>query len=518
VKIVDTREMQALEKLAVEKHRVPVLSLMEHAGESLASRVQDVLGIPGPDSRVVVLAGSGKNGGDGLVCARQLARAGFPVTVFFLAGSSVAAETRQYLSRLKKSKLTLKISRSVFPPAWSVDLSRADLVVDALLGVGLSGPLRPATAAAIAAINASPAQVMSADIPSGLNADTGEPSKPTVRADWTVTFGLPKRGLLESMAADFVGRLLVEPLNFPPVLLADPGAQRVYLDSAQAAAWLPQRAWSAHKHSVGKVLVIGGSAQYHGAPLLAAQGAAFSGAGYTALAYPKSLDAVMRAHTLEEIALPLPCSSRGALGAAALAPILKLATEYDALVLGPGLGRDPQTQNFVRRLLERLRGPRAVLADADALAALAKWRVPRSSGERPALILTPHAGEAAVLLGRTAAAVQAAREAAVHDLAGRFRAVVLLKGAHTLISSPAGRLWVNASGSPALATAGTGDVLSGCVAAWAAQQVPPLEAAGLGAFVHGVAGDLAAKNRGGLGVRARDVAERLPEAIGTLGK
>ncbi|NTV51641.1 MAG: NAD(P)H-hydrate dehydratase [Candidatus Firestonebacteria bacterium] len=516
MKIVDTPELQILEKQTVVKYGVSVLSLMERAGERLAARVQDVLGFPNTASRVVILAGGGKNGGDGLVCARYLSQARVNATVLLLSGSSLAAETRRNLARLRKTQVSVKISTGVFPQAWQKEMHQADLLVDALVGVGLQGALRPATAQAIAAINDSGARVVAADIPSGLHADTGEPAKPTVRADWTITFGWPKRGLLTYAAGDFVGRLTVEPLNFPGDLLADQTAERVFVDSARVAAWLPRRAASAHKRSAGKVLVIGGSSQYHGAPLLAAQGAAFSGCGYTAIAYPKSLDACMRAHTLEEIALPLPCTPRGALGAAALQPLLNLAAEYESVVLGPGLGREPQTQTLVRSLMKRLRGPQVLVVDADALAAISQGKPPRTTVSHPTLLLTPHAGEAGTLLGRSVATINRDREAAARDLAQRFQAVVVLKGPHTLVTAPNKPFWYNGSGSPALATAGTGDVLSGCIAAWAAQKVPAREAAALGVFVHGVAGDLAARNAWGLGVRAREVAERLPEAIGTL--
>ncbi len=515
MKIVGIKEMQAIDRAATERYGIPSLSLMEQAGEKLAAWVQDVLGFP-VDSRVAVLAGSGKNGGDGLVCARYLVKAGIDVTVLLLTGTTLAPETRHNLKRLQKLKINIRTAKGVFPHAWVDDLLNTDLVVDALLGIGLSGAPRPPFSQAIAALTAAKTRVLAVDIPSGLNADTGEPSAATVRADWTITFGLPKHGLLSAAAADYVGRLAIEPIGFPEALLSDRGAEWIYVDEAQAREWLPRRSWVAHKHSAGKVLVIGGSARYHGAPLLAALGAARSGAGFTALAYPKSLDVVLRSHMVEELAHPLPSNAQGVLGKTALAPLLKIAAEYDSLVIGPGMGRDPQTLKLVREFLEQLKGPKSVVVDADALPALVGWRITRAFSARTSLILTPHEGEAGVLLKRPVPMVVKERARSARELAQRYQAVVILKGHHSVIASPEGALWVNGSGSSALATAGTGDVLAGSIAAWVAQKVPPKEATGLGAFLNGVAGDLAGKNSYGLGVRARDVAERIPEAIGTL--
>ncbi len=516
MKIVGIKEMQAIDRAATEQFGIPALALMEQAGERLATWVQDVLGYP-VDAQVVILAGGGKNGGDGLVCARHLVKMGAQVTVLLLQGTSpLAPETRKNLKRLERLKLCIRSAKGIFPDAWIDDFLKADVVVDALLGIGLSGSTRPPFSHAIAALTASRVRVLSADIPSGLNADTGEPSPATVRADWTITFGLPKRGLLTAAAADYVGRLAVEPLGFPLDLLTERGAELIFVDEEHACDWMPRRSWVTHKRSAGKVLVIGGSMQYHGAPWLTAQGAVRTGAGYTAVAYPKCLDTILRSHLVEELAHPLSCTPKGVLGASALIPLLKIAKEFDSVVIGPGLGRDPQTVSLVRAFLGRMQGPKSVIVDADALVALVGWRSTREFSAKTTLILTPHEGEAAALLKNSVEVVTATRISAARDLAQRYQAVVLLKGHRSVVASPEGSVWVNGSGSPALATAGTGDVLAGSIAAWVAQKVPPKEAAGLGAYVNGVAGDLAGKNSYGLGVRARDVAERIPEAIGTL--
>jgi len=514
MKIVKVQEVREIERIAHERYHLSPLTLMERAGESLARWTRHLL--PSDRAgRIVVLAGSGKNGGDGLVCARYLAQAGLDVTVLLLSGSRMSEETQRNYKRLVKAKGSIHRAQAHFPEAWVRSFLSADLVVDALMGTGLTGSVREPAANAIQALNSTGVNVLAADVPSGLNADSGEAMYPTVRADLTVTFGLPKRGLLQPRAAEFVGRLEVDSIGLPPELLSGRGDAFIYLGARDAAGLLPRRPVNAHKRSAGKVLVIGGSAQYHGAPLLAAAGAVRAGAGYVVTAYPRSLDSVMRVHCLEELCLPLPASS-GVLGRAALAPLLKAAADADAVVMGPGLGRAAETQTLVKEFIRRVSGPRTLVVDADALHALRGLRLGNGSSQRPAFILTPHEAEAAVLMDVKPAEIAQDRWTAALELAREYAAVLVLKGRHTAVAAPQGPLWIIGTGTPALATAGTGDVLSGAIAALAAQKVAPRDAAALAAFLHGLAGDLASPDPGGLGVRARDVADNLPLAVRQL--
>jgi NAD(P)H-hydrate epimerase len=515
VKIVSPQDMLEIERLATDRYGLTVMALMEQAGTSLANWARRFLPTDEP-GRVVILAGGGKNGGDGMVCARQLAALGNDVTVLCLAGKKLALETQKNLSRLNPAKVRVHRAHARFPESWVEKFLTADLVIDALLGLGISGAPREPLAKAINALNASGVKVLSADVPSGLDADTGTPYHPTVRADLTLTFGLPKRGLLQPQAADFVGRLEVDSIGYPPSLLSGRGDAFAYLDAHETAGLLPRRPMNAHKRSAGRVLIVGGSRQYHGAPILAAAGAVRAGAGYVMVAYPGKLDGIMRHHLLEEIGLPLPSTQEGALGSAALSELLLAAENMDAVVLGPGLGRTAETQQLVRDFVKRVTGPRVLVADADALPALIGIRIGNGSVRRPVVILTPHEGEAAALLGTTPDEVARGRWSAAQELARRHAAVVLLKGRHTVVVAPQGPLLVVGAGSPALATAGTGDVLSGAIAAFTAQKVVPRDAAALAAYLHGVAGELASPDPGGLGVRARDVADNLPLAIRQL--
>jgi ADP-dependent NAD(P)H-hydrate dehydratase / NAD(P)H-hydrate epimerase len=514
VRIVTAQEVQAVEREAKLRFGLGSLALMERAGESLAAWSR--LFLPSDRrARVVVLAGGGRNGGDGLVCARHLVQAGVDVTVLLLTGRSLAPETRRNLQRLRRTTATLSTSSVQMPAGWVRAFLAADLVVDALLGIGLSGPVRDPAAGVIQALNSTGVKVLAADVPSGLDADRGDPSHPTVRADLTLSFIFPKRGLLQPQAGDFVGRLEVDTLGLPPELLTGRHEPSAFLDAHDAGGLLPRRPMTAHKRTAGRVLVIGGSDRYHGAPLLAAAGAVRSGAGFVTLAYPRSLDAVVRHHALEELCLPLPAAA-GKLGARALAPLLAAAREADAVVLGPGLGRAPETRRLVKEFVKRAAGPRVIVLDADALDAVAGLHLGNGRHARPVLVLTPHEGEAARLLGTTSEAVAQDRWGAARELAQRYGAVALLKGRHTVVVGPHGPLSVIGAGTAALATAGTGDVLAGAVAAFCAQKVVPRDAAALAAYLHGLAGDLASPDPGGLGVRARDVADNLPLAIRQL--
>lgn len=500
-----------MEQEAINRFGCSTLELMEQAGQALAEAVLSRLPLRSP-RRVVVLAGPGKNGGDGLVCARMLAVRGVEVDVVLLAGERLAPETQSNLERLEQTPARVSRRVDAFPEESRALLARADAAVDALLGIGAQGAPREPLAGAISALARARCLVVAADVPSGLDADTGRPQPPTVAADVTVTFGLPKRGLFQPAALPWVGQVRVASIGFPPSLLSGEGEAEQFWDAMEVGRRLPRRPAHAHKRLAGKVLVIGGSAQYHGALLLAGQGAARAGAGFVRLAYPRCLDAAVRSQALEELCTPLPASAAGAFAPEALAALLALAQEQDAVVIGPGLGRTRATARLVSAFLRRAAGPRAVVVDADALA-------PEALPEKhpTPLVLTPHAGEAGRLLGRSVEAVNQDRQAAAQAAGRAWNAVVLLKGSPTLVQAPGdGPLGVVSAGTQALATAGTGDVLSGVLAALAAQGMDPWAAAACAAYIHGRAGELAACDTWGQGVRARDVAAFIPNALAQL--
>ncbi len=509
LKIVGRQGMQAVDAAATAQYGIPGLELMERAGRSLAEQAHSMLEST-PQPKVAVLAGRGKNGGDGLVCARLLAGSGMHVSVILPTKSRLAPETAANFKRLNPKKIKIIKLNNDFSGKTLQPFLDVDLVVDALLGIGVAGSPREPVASVIRTLNSMRVKVLAVDLPSGLNADTGEPGRPTVRADFTLTFGLPKKGLFQPQAMAWVGAWAVDSIGFPPELLYPQADDTAYFNDPAAAVILPQRARDAHKRTAGKVLIIGGSAQYHGALLLASRGAIRAGAGYVTLAYPKPLDLIVRQHVLEEICCPLPGDKNGDLAGAALKPLLSIAREQDAIVIGPGLGRTSKVFQLVRAFIREASGPRSIVVDADALHALAGVQRLRRSRSLPALILTPHEGEAGRLRGVPPEKIRAERWAITRELARRYAATILLKGPHTVVASPEGRLRIIGAGTPALATAGTGDVLSGVAAALSAQQLEPYDAAALAVYLHGRAGELAGMDPGGLGVRAREVADAIP--------
>ena len=431
--------------------------LMERAGATVAELVQR--SFPG---RVTVVCGKGKNGGDGRICARVLREAGREVTVVDGVG----------------------------------DLGDPDVVVDALLGIGLDGPPREDAARMIELINAAGRPVVAVDVPSGVNASSGEVAGSAVRATATVTFGAAKVGLAVSPGSLYAGAVTVAPLGLRP------REHEHSLVPASVLIDVPRKQTTSTKYSSGSVLVVGGSRGLTGAPTLTARAAFRADAGYVAVAAPESTLAVLETVLLEAVKRPLPEDTAGRLLPRAADAILEAAEKADAVAIGPGLGRSEGTVELVRILLERLELP--VVLDADAL-----WGLEPFSRAAPT-VLTPHSGELASLLGIDARELDAHRLASVRRAASRFGSVVLLKGADTLVAAPRTGVLVATYGTPALATAGSGDVLTGVVAAFLAKGMEAQYAAAVAAVAHGVASELLDPQAGAI---ASDLLPELRRAL-----
>jgi hydroxyethylthiazole kinase-like uncharacterized protein yjeF len=511
VKVVASAEMRRLEA-AAEALGLPGPALMEIAGRAFADAVVSLYG-PLRGRRVVVCCGPGNNGGDGLVAARWLADAGARPLVLLAARRASDDAKQMLLAELGVPCLRVGEAAGALPPAaLPAALAGAAVVVDALLGIGRARPIGGAMAAVLAAAAESGAPIVALDVPSGLDADSGRADPATPRCDATVTLGAVKRGLLIGDGPGVTGRLLLQPIGIPAACADNLPVD--WLGASAVAALLPPRPVTGHKALFGRVLVVAGSAQYLGAPLLAALGAARGGAGLVTLAAPGAAGQVAAARAPEITHLPLPGPSSH-LTPAALEALAEAAEGYRAAIVGPGLGRHPETDQLLRAILadRRLRaGPRWIV-DADALTLLS--RVP----DWPALlpedaILTPHAGEMARLLAHDEPPLD--RLAAAVEAAGRWRTNLVLKGAYTVVAGPQGGAGVSPGANPALGTAGTGDVLTGAIAALIAQGARPLAAARAGVVVHAIAGELARRARGAGGVLAGDVADLLPAAAELL--
>jgi len=490
----DAAEQRALDRWAIEERGTPGVELMERAGRGLADVVADAV-LSGP---IAVVCGKGNNGGDGLVCARRLREGGREVRVLLLSTpGELQGDAATNLARLPGD------APERFDPTL---LEGSSGVVDAILGTGFSGEAHGSAADAINAINGlGDAVVIACDVPSGVDASTGEVNGPAVRAAATVTFASGKPGLWIAPGKQHAGEVTVVDIGIPAGGPAEPA---IGLISDRVADGIPRRGRESTKFAAGSVLVCGGSLGLTGAPSMASEAAARAGAGYVTACVPASLNLVFETRLLEVMTVPLP-DSEGSLDASGATTVLEHAERGQALVLGPGAGRQPGAFELLRTVARRASLP--LVLDADGLNAHA-GELRRLAEREAATVLTPHAGELARLLGSDSSAIEAHRLANVRRAAAEARAVVVLKGDDTLVADPEGRVGVSRGGACALATAGTGDVLSGVIGAYLAKAMPAFEAACAGVLVHARAGRLAAETIGAEGVIARDIIELIPRA------
>ncbi len=502
MKLCTASEMREIDRLAIEEHGIPSLLLMENAGAAVALRAEAVAGFD--HSCFVVLCGKGNNGGDGFVAARRLWNRGHHVECRLACDPDELkgdAKTNHELAR-----------RSGIPiVAFSSDgsdFAAADLIIDALLGTGFSGEPHGVIAEAIQAANASLLPIVAVDVPSGLDATSGRASEICVRATETVTFGLPKIGLAQYPGREMAGEITVADISLPRALLVEDGFACQWLTEAEVQGEWSRRSPTAHKGDSGRVLLIAGSPGLTGAAAMSATAALRGGAGLVTVGIPRGLRDPMAVKLTEAMSLPLPETSTGALSPEGFADIEARLANLDALAIGPGLGRDPSTRELVRALLGKSQVPMVV--DADGLNLVA----PAGEATFPAhCVITPHPGEMARLLDTSVDAVEADRLQFALESSQRFGCVVVLKGPATVIASPDGRAAINSSGGPALATGGTGDILTGLIAACLARFPDPYRAALAGVYVHGVAGEVAGERFGAPGAIARDVIDAIPAAI-----
>jgi hydroxyethylthiazole kinase-like uncharacterized protein yjeF len=496
----DASEQRALDEWAIRGQGIPGIELMERAGTGLA----DLVGEQAPLGRVAVVCGKGNNGGDGLVAARVLRERGGSVDVLLLgAADQLRGDAATNVQRLPGPAPVL------FDRAG---LAGAGAVVDAILGTGFSGEPREPAASAISAINqagSGGAVVVACDVPSGVDASTGEVASAAVLARATATFHAAKPGLWIDPGKTHAGEVRAIDIGIPP---GGPGQPRIGLISDRVVDGIPRRGRASNKFAAGSVLVCGGSLGLTGAPSMASEAAMRAGAGYVTALVPASLNLIFESRLLEPMTAPLP-DMDGSFVPSGVDQVLARAERADAIVLGPGLGRSAGALEFARATARAVELP--LLLDADGLNAHAG--VLGSLAERQApTVITPHAGELARLLETDSAAVGAHRLDSARRAASVARAVVVLKGDDTLVATPDGRVAVNRGGAPALATAGTGDVLSGVIGAFLAKRMDPFEAACAGVLVHARAGQLAAGEIGPEGVIAGDVIAALPRARASL--
>ena len=532
MKVVTAAEMRQIDSETITRIGIPGIVLMETAGSAIVRSIRRDY----PDcQRVGILVGKGNNGGDGLVIARQLAHAGREVHIFLVSPADSFAGDAQ---------INLQIAQNLGLPmedaVTAISQTRCELFVDAIFGTGLRRPVVGEIAEWIEKINRLPVPVIAVDLPSGLDADTGQLLGACVRADKTVTIGLPKRGLLLHPGAEFAGKLEIADIGFPKRVVDAQNIGVNWTTAQDAAFWLPPRPRASHKGSYGRVLVVAGSTGMTGAAALASEAALRIGAGLVTLAIPKSLNPILEVKLSEVMTLPLPETEAGSLAESAAASILEFAEKTKSVMaIGPGLSQHQETVSLVHKLVQAKSAFGRVI-DADGLNALAQTITSHDAGmagDRPTpyasgtvargpvpralsntnTVLTPHPGEMARLIGKPIRAIEADRIDTAQQFAQERGVTLLLKGAPTVTACADGSTWINSTGNPGMATAGMGDVLTGIIAGLMAQGLSGETAAVLGSYLHGLAGDIAAESLGMHGLIARDVLNAVPQAFKKIG-
>jgi NAD(P)H-hydrate epimerase len=509
--VVTADEMRAMDRATIDKF-VAGIDLMENAGRGVA----DVISArwePRRGKGVVIVCGKGNNGGDGFVIARLLKKRGYGVKTFLLGrGKDLKGDALTNYRRCKRSRMSVREVASKNLGDLEKAVAGADLVVDAVFGTGFSGEPRGAAAAAIGAMNEADAPIVAVDVPSGVDSTTGGAVN-AVAADVTVTMALPKRGHMLHPGRALTGELVVVDIGIPVEVVAanDPGVY--FMQAEDIAGALPLRPPDAHKWSCGAVAAVCGSTGLTGAAALTSTSALRAGCGLVTLAVPKSLNAIMEIKLTEVMTCPVADTRDGSFALKAASGIKKLIARADAVAVGPGLSLNTETQQLVRRLVPGLAKP--CVLDADGINAFAGKAKKLKALDFP-LIVTPHAGELSRLTAIEKSTIEMERIDVARYVATELGLVLVLKGAPTVIAEPSGGVYVNPTGNEGLATAGSGDVLTGAIAGFLAQGLDALPAACCGAYVHGLAADMLRESIGHHGFLAGDVQDMIPMAVASL--
>ncbi|MDD5724106.1 MAG: NAD(P)H-hydrate dehydratase [Syntrophales bacterium] len=503
MKVSSVAQMRELDRTAIERFGIQDELLMENAGLAVCGAIQSEIGVEG--RRFVVFCGVGNNGGDGFVIARKVHSNGGQVGVYILGDrkrfTGCAAMNLASIERLSIQVEELRDAASV-----RAAVSDSDAIIDAIFGTGLAREVEGFHREVIDLINAAGKPVFSVDIPSGVNGDTGMIMGVAVKADCTVTFGLPKVGNMLFPGYGLCGKLYVSHISFPPSHYNDDSLQV----EINVPPQIPPRGAEGHKGDFGDVLFIAGAAGYFGAPYFAAFSFLKAGGGYSRLASPRSITPYLAVRGSEIVFVPQEETLSGSIALKNKAALLELSRKVDMAVLGPGLSLDEETQELARGLARGIERP--LLIDGDGITALCSDL--QIIKERKAVtILTPHLGELSRITGIGVEEIRANRIEILQGAASDLQVIIVMKGAHSLIGYPDGRVFINLSGNSGMATAGSGDVLTGTIAAMFGLGLPIEDAVRKGVFIHGFAGDLAAEYEGEDGVTAGDIMGRLPLAV-----
>lgn len=508
MKLVTAKEMKALDVQAQNDYAMPGILLMDNAAQAVAEAVHEALtALEG--ERVVIFCGGGNNGGDGLGAARWLQSYGVSVRAFVVGAALDAVQGDAALELAMFTKAGGRVEALSTEDDWvlaELAASKADVLVDALLGTGFHGELEGDVLRACELLNKSEKYILAVDIPTGVNADNGAVCEQAVRADHTVTMALVKTGLLLYPGREYCGDIELADISMPVKLVEDYKSDKYRLTDEIVRELLPLRKANAHKGDAGRVVICAGSPGYTGAAALASDAAVKAGAGLVSLYTPLSSRDVLAIKLTEVMVHGLLERMPGILGGGAASDVASSAEAADVLAIGPGLGTSESTQEAVRTILQKITTP--VVIDADALTALA-GHTEILAAMQAQKVLTPHPGEMARLTGLEIGEIEADRINVAKKYAEEWQAIVVLKGAPTVIGCPNGTVYVNSTGNSSLATGGSGDVLTGIIAGLAAQEISLQEAAICGVYLHGLAAELTGID---IGLAAGELAALLPQA------
>ncbi len=509
--LLTTDEMRRFDERAIKTLGIPGMILMENAARAVMDEIHNHFGDDLSDLRAEVLCGPGNNGGDGFAIARQLFVRGADVNLhLFAKRDSLKGDAKANADICDTLEIPLQVHTE---PDDDFALEPCDLVIDALLGTGLSRAPSALMTHAIRAVNFTWGFVLSVDIPSGVSGTTGDVPGEAVRADATVTFGYAKRGLYLHPGRDYVGELTVGNISIPAFADLEDAAKMRMLEFSDVGAMLPDRPRHAHKGDFGKVFVLAGSRGLSGAAAMVGEAVLRTGAGMVTVGCPASVLPIIASHRAEVMTLALPETADGCLSEDALSEALKGTEWADVVVIGPGLGLDNETTRLIEAYVPQVNKP--IVVDADGLNHLARSERLKSALSRKSII-TPHAGEFARITGKGIDDVLARPCEEASRLAAESGWVIALKGAPTFTADASGLVFLNPTGNPGLATAGSGDVLTGMIAGFLAQGLAPMWAAAIGVFMHGLAADLAAAELGEASMIAGDVIEAIPSAFAAI--
>lgn len=506
IKVVTGMQMRNIDEVAIKEHKIPSLTLMENAGKSLfyflKEEIKDLR-----KKKIILVCGTGNNAGDALVAARYLSNYRIKIEICIISQNGTSG-SGDFIINLKRVPKTVKIFyldslRKV--SSFQKMLDSSDILIDGIFGTGLKKNISGIHFEVINAMNNISKIKVAIDTPSGLDVDTGAIKKICFKADYTVAFGLPKFGFFVGEGPDYTGRIIIKDIGFPPGIIDKIESNIFLLEEADIAKVLPERNISAHKGLSGKLLIIGASTGMTGAAALTALSALRSGAGLVYLAIPESLNQIMEEKVTEAITVPLKESKGGSLSVKSFASIKKISKAIDVIVLGPGMGRSRSARLLVRRILQDIDKPMVV--DADALFALSKIKVKIKSRQ---LILTPHPLEFSRLVGKNIKDVLGEPVGFLRSFAHNLYAYIVFKKAFSLIVTPRGIVYINPTGNPSLASAGTGDVLCGMIGGFLAQTGNLRDAVVLGVYLHGKSADEYVKDKDYLSLVASDLLENIP--------